>query len=100
MNDKQLDDLLNAAKQSPQMPADFGRAVWRDIERRGASSSFPWAESLLSMMSLPLPRLAIWSVALGLGLFAGMRHHQKVADPVELYAYSINPLAPAISISR
>ena len=96
MKDEQLDDLLKAAKMSPQMPPVFAREVWRDIEQRRAHGTAAWMDSLLAFLSLPMPRLAVWTVALGLGLFAGLRN-QKPADPVEVYAYSINPLAPAIS---
>lgn len=97
MNDEQLDELLNSARGSPQLPPVFKREVWRDIEQRQAHGTAAWMDALQSLLSMPKTRFAIWAVALGLGLFAGMRNHQKAADPVEVYAYSINPLAPAIS---
>ncbi len=96
MKDQQLDDLLKAAKGPPALPSVFTREVWRDIEHRSTYGTAAWMDTLLQFLALPAPRLAVWALALGLGLYAGVRH-PKTADPIAVYAYSINPLAPAIA---
>ncbi len=99
MTDLQLDQLLKAAAPAPAVPPSFTRDVWRDIEHRNLADSrrTSWAGAFFDFLVLSKPRLAVWAIALGLGIFAGLRSGSSQADPVAVYAHSINPLAPALT---
>lgn len=99
MTDQQLDQLLKTAAPAPVLPPSFARDVWRDIEHRNLADSrrASWAGSLWDLFAFAKVRMAIWAVSLGLGIFAGFRSGTRPADPVAVYAHSINPLAPAIT---
>lgn len=99
MTDPQLDALLETAAKAPVTPPaferDFPRQVWREIALRQESQpGWQWLVSFLEFLSTPKPRLAIWAVALGLGIFIGLRSPSRQSDPVSLYARSIHPRAP------
>ncbi|TDU66084.1 hypothetical protein EI77_03821 [Prosthecobacter fusiformis] len=99
MTDPQLDLLLQSAVQAPSPSSSLVRDVWRDIEHRQLRDDArqPWLTALFEFFSLPTPRLAIWALALGIGIFAGIRSASRPPDPVSIYAHSINPLAPALT---
>lgn len=95
MKDEELDNALQTAKKPPSalLPPSFTRDVWRDIEKRSTGPA-AWVDSLIELLALPLTRLALCALALLLGLLASTRSADST-DPVAVYAYSINPLAPA-----
>lgn len=97
MTDKQLDQLLKAADHPPAILPSFTRDIWRDIEHRQLGDGrLPWLAAAFELLALPKLRFAVCTLALCIGIFAGIRSGIKPTDPVTIYAHAINPLAPTI----